>query len=109
MLQGVKIWGWGGWAGGVNLVISVDPQLERHSPSKLVSFASNGNVVGVDLALNVHVFVESNIEELDSYQRLRVVHLHKQSTKASLNTYLRNCIILNKHTLINNNYCYYVI
>lgn len=62
----------------VNLVNSVDPQLERHSSSKLVSFTSSGNVVGVDLALDVDILIGSNVKELDGNQRLRVVHLQKQ-------------------------------
>lgn len=59
----------------VNLVNSVDPKLERHSSGKLVSFTSLGNVVGVDLALNVDILIGSNVKELDGNQRLRVVHL----------------------------------
>lgn len=55
--------------------MGVNPQLERHSPSKLVSFTSSGNVVGVDLALDVDFFIESNIKKPDCNQRLRVVHL----------------------------------
>lgn len=55
--------------------MSVDPQLERHSSSKLVPFTSDGNVVGVDLALNVDILIGSNVKELDGNQRLRVVHL----------------------------------
>ena len=62
----------------VNLVDSVDPQLERHSSGKLVSVTSNGNVVGVDPALDVDILIGSNIKELDGDQRLRVVHLQKQ-------------------------------
>lgn len=48
----------------VNLY-SVDPQLERHSSGPLVSFTSSGNVVGVDPALDVDVFIGSDVEELD--------------------------------------------
>lgn len=70
----------------VNLGIRVDPQLERHSSSKLVSFTSNGNVVGIDLALDVDIFIESNIKELDCNQRLRVVHLQKTEQTTPLNT-----------------------
>lgn len=61
----------------VNLVIRVDPQLERHSSSKLVSFTSLRDVVGIDLALNVDIFIVGNIKELDCNQRLRVVYLQK--------------------------------
>jgi len=59
----------------VNLVNRVDPQLERHSSSKLVSFSPRRNVVGVDLALDVDVLIDSDVKELDGNQRLRVVHL----------------------------------
>lgn len=59
----------------VNLVFGVDPQLEGHSSSELVPFVSGGNVVGVDLALDVDVLVGSYVQELDSDQWLRVVHL----------------------------------
>ncbi len=62
----------------VNLVVSVDPQLERHSSGKLVPLTSNGNVVGVDLALDVDILIGSNVEELYGNQRLRVIHLQKQ-------------------------------
>lgn len=58
--------------------MSVDPQLERHSSGELVSFTSDGNVVGVDLALDVDVLIGSNVKELDGNQRLRVVHLRRQ-------------------------------
>lgn len=70
----------------VNLIIRVDPQLERHSSGKLVSFTSNGNVVGIDLALNVDIFIESDIKELDCNQRLRVVYLQKPEPTPYLNT-----------------------
>lgn len=63
----------------VNLDVIFDPQLERHSSSKLVSFTSSGNVVGVDLALDVNVFILSNVKELDRNQRLGVVHLQNRS------------------------------
>lgn len=53
----------------VNLV-RVDPQLEGHSPRKLVPFTAGGDVVGVDLALDVDVLVGCNVQELDSDQRL---------------------------------------
>lgn len=67
--------------------MGVDPQLERHSTSKLVSFISSGNVVGVDLALDVDVLIDSDVKELDSDQRLRVVHLQYQTKgKLSKNT-----------------------
>lgn len=59
----------------VDLVVGVDPQLERHSSSKLVPFVSSGNVVGVDFTLDVDVLVGSYVQELDSDQRLRVVDL----------------------------------
>lgn len=59
----------------VNLVNRVDPQLERHSSSELVSFSPSGNVVGVDLALDVDVLIDGDVKELDGNQRLRVVHL----------------------------------
>lgn len=64
----------------VNLVVDVDPQLERHSSSELVPIASDGNVVGVDLALNVDVLVGGDVEELDGNQRLRVVHLQRDKS-----------------------------
>lgn len=54
---------------------SVDPQLEGHSPSELVSFTSDGNAVGVDLAFDVDIFVAGDVKELDGDQRLGVVHL----------------------------------
>lgn len=72
---------------GVNLVVAVDPQLERHPPSKLVSFAACGNVVGVDLALDVDVLVDGDVQELDCHQRLRVVHLQEQTKGPALNVY----------------------
>lgn len=59
----------------VNLVSRVDPQLEGHSPRKLVSVAAGGDVVGVDLALNVDVLVGCYVQELDGDERLRVVDL----------------------------------
>ena len=59
----------------VGLFVGVDPQLEGDSPSELVPFTSLGNVIGVDLALNVNIFVGGNVKELDGNQRLRVVHL----------------------------------
>lgn len=62
----------------VNLVVGVDPQLERHSSSKLVPFVSSGNVVGVNFALDVNVLIGSYVQELDSDQRLRVVHLPRK-------------------------------
>lgn len=65
-------------------LISVDPQLEGHSTSKLVSFTSNRNVVGVDLALDIDILIGSNVKELDSNQRLRVVHLWKKTTQDQL-------------------------
>lgn len=58
-------------------LFSVDPQLERYPSGKLVSFTSNGNVSGVDPALNVDIFIGSNVKELNGNQRLRVVHLQK--------------------------------
>lgn len=61
----------------VNLV-RVDPQLERHSPRKLVPFTAGRDVVGVDLTLDVHVLVGGNVQELDCDQRLRVVDLRQQ-------------------------------
>lgn len=64
-----------------NLVVRVDPQLERHSSTKLVSFTSSGNVVGVDLALDVDVLIGSDVKELDGNQRLRVVNLEKRNPK----------------------------
>lgn len=65
----------------VNLVNGVDPQLEGHSPGELVPVTSGGNVVGVDLALDVDVLVGCYVKELDSNQRLRVVHLgNRQNT-----------------------------
>lgn len=70
----------------VNLVISVDPQLERHSSSKLVSVTSHGNVVGVDLALDIDILIGSNVKELDGNQRLRVVHLQKKISGTALTT-----------------------
>lgn len=74
--------------GGVNLVVvAVDPQLERHPPSKLVSFASDGNVVGMDLALDVDVLVDGDVQELDCHQRLRVVHLQEQAKGPALNVH----------------------
>lgn len=66
----------------VNLVVGVDPQLERHSSSKLVPFMSSGNVVGVDFALDVDVLIGSYVQELDSNQRLRIVHLPRKSGHA---------------------------
>lgn len=51
--------------GKVNLVNCVDPQLERHSTSELVSFSPGRNVVGVDLALDVDVLIDSDVKELD--------------------------------------------
>lgn len=54
----------------VNLVSRVDPQLEGHSPRELVPFTAGGNVVGVDLALDVHILIGCNVQELDSDQRL---------------------------------------
>lgn len=68
----------------VNLVVGVDPQLERHSSSELVPFVSGGNVVGVDLALDVDVLVGSDVQELDSDQRLRVVHLQRTNKVAEV-------------------------
>lgn len=62
----------------VNLVSSVDPQLEGHSPGELVPVASGGNVVGVDLALDVDVLVGCYVKEFDGNQRLRVVHLRNR-------------------------------
>ena len=62
----------------VNLVNRVDPQLERHSSSELVSFGPSGNVVGVDLALDVDVLIDGDVKELDGNQRLRVVHLKRE-------------------------------
>lgn len=62
----------------VNLVVSVDPQLEGHSSGKLVSFAPLGDVVGVDLTLDADVLVGGDVEELDGNQRLRVVHLQRR-------------------------------
>lgn len=53
----------------------VDPQFERHFSSKLVSFTPRRNVVGDDPALDVDVFVEGDVEELDGNQWLGVVHL----------------------------------
>lgn len=64
----------------VNLVVAVDPQLEGHSSSKLVPFMSSGNVVGVDFALDVDILVGGYVQELDSDQRLGVVHLPRKST-----------------------------
>lgn len=72
-------------------LISVDPQLEGHSTSKLVSFTSNGNVVGVDLALDIDILIGSNVKELDSNQWLRVVHLQKKGPGMSFN-YRSQCI-----------------
>lgn len=60
---------------GVRLVVGVDPQLERHSTGKLVSFTSFGDVVGLDLALDVDVLIDGDVKELNGNQRLRVVHL----------------------------------
>lgn len=60
---------------GVRLVVGVDPQLERHSTGKLVSFTSLWDVVGLDLALDVDVLIGGDVKELDGNQRLRVVHL----------------------------------
>lgn len=68
----------------VNLVVGVDPQLERHSSSELVPFVSGGNVVGVDLALDVDVLVGSDVQELDGDQRLRVVHLRRTNKVAGV-------------------------
>lgn len=68
----------------VNLVVGVDPQLERHSSSELVPFVSGGNVVGVDLALDVDVLVGSDVQELDGDQRLRVVHLRRNNKVAEV-------------------------
>lgn len=68
----------------VNLVISVDPQLERHSSSKLVSLTSNRNVVGVDPALDIDILIGSNVKELDGNQRLRVVHLQTKTPRGHL-------------------------
>lgn len=62
----------------MNLVVGVDPQLKRHSSSKLVPFVSSGNVVGGDFALDVDVLIGSYVQELDSDQRLRVVHLPRE-------------------------------
>lgn len=56
-------------------MFSVDPQFERHFSSKLVSFTPRRNVVGDDPALDVDVFIEGYVEELDGNQRLGVVHL----------------------------------
>lgn len=73
----------------VNLVISVDPQLEGHSSGKLVSFAPLRNAVGVDLTLDVDVLVGGDVEELDGNQRLRVVDLQRRGR--SLNSAQRRC------------------
>lgn len=81
----------------VNLGIRVDSQLERHSSSKLVPFTSNGNVVGIDLALNVDIFIESNVKELDCNQRLRVVHLQETDPTTPLNTGI--CVFCLTHLL----------
>lgn len=59
-------------------LISVDPQLERHSSGKFVPLTSSGNVVGINLALNVDILIDSDVKELDGNQRLRVVHLWKE-------------------------------
>lgn len=64
-----------------NLVDGVDPQLERHSSGKLVPFVSDGNVVGVDFALDVDVLIGSYVQELDSDQWLRVVHLPRRGER----------------------------
>lgn len=77
----------------VNLVSSVDPQLEGHSPGKLVPVASDRNVVGVDLALDVDVLVGCYVKELDSNQRLRVVHLGKGKTLLFKYTLISNCCL----------------
>lgn len=66
-----------------NLVDGVDPQLERHSSGKLVPFVSDGNVVGVDFALDVDVLIGSYVQELDSDQWLRVVHLPRRGERES--------------------------
>lgn len=68
----------------VNLVIGVDPQLERHSSRELVPFVSGGNVVGVDLALDVDVLVGRDVQELDGDQRLGVVHLRRNNKVAEV-------------------------
>lgn len=68
-----------------NLVVGVDPQLERHSSGKLVPFVSSGNVVGVDFALDVDVLIGSYVQELDSDQRLRVVHLQRRRERKRFN------------------------
>lgn len=71
----------------VNLVsVSVDPQLEGHPSGKLVPLVSEGNVVGVDLALDVDILIGGDVEELDGNQRLRVVHLRGTDPGTSLNT-----------------------
>lgn len=64
--------------GSIYLVVTlniVDPQFERHPSGKLVPFTPSGNVVGVNLALDVDVFILSGVKELDGNQRLRIVHL----------------------------------
>lgn len=71
----------------VNLVgVGVDPQLEGHSSGKLVPLVSEGNVVGVDLALDVDILIGSDVKELDGNQRLRVVHLRGTDPGTSLHT-----------------------
>lgn len=102
-------WWMGRELGGVNLVVAVDPQLERHPPSKLVSFASDGNVVGVDLALDVDVLVDGDVQELDCHQRLRVVHLQEHAKGPALNVhfYLTLETYQNQQSVMDTYYYYY--
>lgn len=74
---------------GEERLVDVDPQFERNSPSKLVSFVSCRNVVGVDLALDVHVFVGSDVKELNGDQRLRVVDLQSEIKRHYCHTFFK--------------------